>query len=186
MTSRQTLLAVYGNGVPAPTRQSDSAGGDLLPPIVPPGSPKSRVINHPIDIDLGELIEGQHVVLKGVEVSEFSNSVVHNDFLPGFSESRGSRLDTSWGLGEIVHDLGTKYEHGGQGGWASDPDGMVRWGDESLGGVIPKRATKLSISFRHANSWLPRDRWVARVDLDLHNWNVVGVTWGEGTDHPAT
>jgi hypothetical protein len=69
-------------------------------------------IDIPMDVDLGQLISGQHVVLKGITLKTGWGSVLRNAFVPGLSQADRA-LDTSWGLGKVMDDLGTEYDHQG-------------------------------------------------------------------------
>lgn len=153
--------------------------GTLLAPSRPLGPPFPRVIDVPLDIDLGKLIDGQHVVLKGIETTDAYGSQIHNDFVPGFKDSRESDLDTSWSLGEVTDDLGTTYAHRGEGGWGLNADGVVRQGEESLGNSIPKGATKLTISFWYAGSHPPTSRWIQRLTLNPQTGEVLSIEYGD-------
>jgi hypothetical protein len=75
-----------------------------------------RTIDVPIDIDLGELIAGQHIVLRGITLRTPWGSVLRYSFVPGFSDQPRT-TDASWRLGKVNDDLGTVYDHQGQGGW---------------------------------------------------------------------
>jgi hypothetical protein len=81
-------------------------------------------IDIPMDVDLGQLISGQHVVLKGITLRTPWGSVLRYAFVPGFSQTDRA-LDTSWGLGKVMDDMGTDYDHQGAGGWGADADGIV-------------------------------------------------------------
>jgi hypothetical protein len=109
-----------------------------------------RTIDIPLDLDLGELVQGQHIVLRGIQLRTTSGSVLHYSFVPGFRRD-DHELDTSWGLGRVGDDLGSEYDHSGGGGWGADPDGVVRDGDEDLGRGIPKAARWIEIEFRPAH-----------------------------------
>lgn len=55
-----------------------------------------RTIDIPFDLDLGELVQGQHIVLRGIQLRTTSGSVLHYSFVPGFRRD-DRELDTSWG-----------------------------------------------------------------------------------------
>jgi hypothetical protein len=123
-------------------------------------------VDIPVRLDLGELIRGQHVVIVGIGLRLPCGSVIHNEFVPGFRQ--GDRnLDTSWGLGEVSDDLGTDYDHGGQGGSGADPDGIVRSGIEILGNGIPEGASWLKIEVGHASRWTPPGDSIQSFTVDL-------------------
>ncbi len=138
---------------------------------------RSRRIDVPFEVDLGELIEGQHIVTEGIELRTTSGSVLHYDFVPGFPQ-RDRKLDTSWGLGQVRDDLGSEYDHGGGGGWGAHPDGIVHWGDEDLGRGIPKTASWIEIEFMPAHYSNVSSPWISKVKVDLRTGSVIEVTPG--------
>ena len=138
---------------------------------------RSRVIDIAIDLDLGEIIQGQHVVIKGIEMTTSRGSVLHYDFIPGFDRD-DRELDTSWSLGKVNDDVGTTYGHGGEGGWGPDPDWIVRWGDERLGNTIPSGAGTLTVEVHHAHYWTPPGHWVRSFAVDLTTGLVQDVVAG--------
>lgn len=122
----------------------------------------TRSIDATFALDLGELSEGQHVILRGIERGQGRGSWLHNDYVPGFVKWEASAPPT-WGLGEVTDDVGTVYEHQGFGGWSPDFDDLVRWGEESLGNTIPPNAKRLSISFHCSYEWEPPGPWVEQM-----------------------
>jgi len=142
-----------------------------------PAPEPNRIIDLQMDLDLGELIVGHHVVIKGIEITKRWGSALHNDFVPGFDPD-DLELDKSWGLGQITDDVGTVYEHGGQGGWGPHPDGLVHWGDEHLGNTIPRDATLLTIEVHYADSPPPLGCWIRSFTVDLANGVVMEAVRG--------
>jgi hypothetical protein len=138
---------------------------------------KTRVIDLPLDLDLGEIILGQHVVIRGIELNTERGSVLHYDFVPGFDHD-DRELDTSWTLGDVNDDVGTRYDHDGEGGWGPDPDWIVRWGDERLGNTIPSSAGTLTVEIHHAHYLTPPGDWVRVFTVDLTTGAVRDVTAG--------
>jgi hypothetical protein len=137
-----------------------------------------RTIDIPLDLDLGEIVEGQHVVVKGIELGRPWGSVLHNDFVPGF-DTHDRNTNVTWGLGEVSDDVGTTYDHGGQGGWGPNPkDDLVHWGDEHLGNSIPGDATFVTIEVHHAYEWTPPDRWIRKFTVDLGTGAVIDLIEG--------
>jgi len=134
-------------------------------------------IDIPMDVDLGQLISGQHVVLKGITLRTPWGSVLRYAFVPGFSQTDRA-LDTSWGLGKVMDDMGTDYDHQGAGGWGADADGIVRRGDENLGNGIPPSAAWLRIEFHHAHYWEPPESWSRTLTIDLSSGEITNVTRG--------
>jgi hypothetical protein len=131
-------------------------------------------IDIPVETDLGELIPGQHIVLEGITLRTPWGSALRSTFVPGFPKSN-RRLNTSWGLGDVADDLGTACDHGGEGGWDPDADGIVRRGDEHLGNGIPSAASWLTIAFIPAHGWDVPGRWITKIMVDLTLNKIVGV-----------
>jgi hypothetical protein len=140
-----------------------------------------RTIDIPLDLDLGELVQGQHIALRGIQLRTTSGSVLHYSFVPGFRRD-DNELNTSWDLGTIRDDLGSEYDHSGTGGWGADIDGIVRQGDEDLGRGIPKSARWIEIEFRPAHDRLAAGRRVSKIRVDVASGTVSDVVL---TDDPA-
>ena len=141
-------------------------------PREPHNAPKTRVLDIPIDLDLGEIIQGQHVVIKGIERETERGSVLHYDFVPGFDVDDRD-LDTSWMLGTVKDDIGTVYDHGGEGGCGPDPDWIIRWGDERLGNTVPSDARTLTVETQHAHYLTPVGPWIRAFTVDLGSGKVI-------------
>jgi len=105
-------------------------------------------------------------VISGIGLRFPWGSVIHNEFVPGFRQDEEG-FDTTWGLGEVSDDLGTAYEHGGQGGWGADTDGIVRRGDELLGNGGPPEASWLRIEVMPSHTWTPPGPWIRSFTVDL-------------------
>jgi hypothetical protein len=133
-----------------------------------------RTIDIPLDLDLGELVRGQHIVLRGIQLRTTSGSVLHYRFVPGFDRD-DHELDTSWGLGKVTDDLGSEYDHSGAGGWGADSDGIVRNGDEDLGRGIPNTARWVEIEFRPAHSQQVAGSQVLKIRLDMLSKSIYEV-----------
>lgn len=133
-----------------------------------------ETIDLPIDINLGELITGQHIVLRGITLRTPWGSVLRYSFVPGFSD-RPRTIDASWGLGTVNDDIGTVYDHQGQGGWGPDSDGIVRQGDEDLGNGIPPSASWLTIEFRPVHYSGASGRWISKIMVDLALGSIIGI-----------
>ncbi len=135
-------------------------------------------IDIPVESDLGELVPGRHIVLEGITLRTPWGSALRYTFVPGFPKS-DRHLNASWGLGDVADDLGTAYDHGGEGGWGPDADGTVRRGDEHLGNGVPSTASWLTIAFIPANGWDVPGRWITKIMVDLTLNKIVGVCdWG--------
>ncbi len=127
-------------------------------------------------MDLGEIIPGQHVVTRGIEIVDRSyggnGSALYYSFVPGFPYNN-REVETGWSLGTVEDDLGTVYEHQCQGGWGPDSDGVIRHGDEFLGNVIPRRARTLKVSISPA--WTPPGAWVRAFEVNIGDGKIVEI-----------
>ncbi|MFI6742876.1 hypothetical protein ACIBI9_59145 [Nonomuraea sp. NPDC050451] len=124
------------------------------------------------DIDLGELVEGHHVVARGLEISG-ADGVLHYEFVPGV---RQHELETKgpffwyWML-SAEDDLGTPYRD--DNGGAFDPEGeAAAHGTRDLGGPVPRSARRLRLNFRPAEGWEPTRSWCGQLDIALPDGQV--------------
>ncbi|MGW2222081.1 hypothetical protein ACWCSD_44440 [Nonomuraea sp. NPDC001684] len=138
----------------------------------------SRRLDIVFDIDLGELVEGHHVVARGLELSE-AGGLLHYEFVPGVrdeeADSKGSFF-WYWML-SAEDDLGTDYSGHNNGGF--DRKGVrAAHGSRQLGGVVPRSARRLSVSFEPAWGWTPPGPWCRRLDVALPDGPVTEVWRG--------
>jgi hypothetical protein len=131
--------------------------------------PRVRTIDVPIEVDLGELIHGHHVVARGLQLRTLRGSLFHYDCVPAIERSCQAELDIGWDLGEVIDDVGTRYHHAGGGTWGLSRDGTVNWGEKSLGNGVPATATTLLVRFRQANRGLPEDYSSPSLLFDLRS-----------------
>lgn len=127
----------------------------------------SRRLDLVFDIDLGELLDGHHVVARGLELSE-GGGALHYEFVPGVSgdeEDDKGPFFWYWML-STEDDLGTPYEDDNTG--AFDPEGVAAaHGSRDLGGPVPPSARRLSVTFTPATGWTPAGPWCRRLDITL-------------------
>jgi hypothetical protein len=131
------------------------------------------------DIDLGELINGHHVVARGIErwlrpmppaPPEEPGAFLHFDFVPGLKEaeeeSKGFQFDI-WRL-TADDDKGAPYGRSGYSGCFELPVGTaVTRGYMSFGAEIPEGAARLTLRFEPAAGWTPPEPWVHKLVVDL-------------------
>jgi hypothetical protein len=135
----------------------------------------ARRLDIVFDIDLGELLEGHHVVARGLEMSD-AGGVLHYEFVPGLRqhemETKGAFF---WYWKLSTHDdLGSPYcdDNGG----AFDSDGeTAAHGTRYLGGSIPRSARRLRVSFTPADGWTPTQSWCRQLDIALPGGRVTEV-----------
>lgn len=136
----------------------------------------SRRLDIVFDIDLGELLEGHHVVTRGLEMSG-ADGVLHYEFVPGLREHETELKGPFfwyWTL-SAEDDLGTLYRD--DNGGAFDPDGMTAaHGTRYLGGPVPGSARRLRVNFTPAEGWTPTRSWCRRLDVSLPDGRVTE-TW---------
>lgn len=132
-------------------------------------TPKSRTIDVPIEVDLGELIHGHHIVARGLQLRTPRGSLFHYDCVPAIDQSNQSALAIDWGIDEVIDDVGTQYRHTGGGTLGLSRDGTSNWGEKSLGNGVPATATTLIVSFHQANRGLPEDSYSQSLLFDLRS-----------------
>lgn len=133
----------------------------------------ARRLDIVFDIDLGELLEGHHVVARGLEISGVGG-VLHYEFVPGL---RQHEIDLKgpffwyWTL-SAEDDLGTPYRD--DNGGAFDPDGKTAaHGTRYLGGPVPGSARRLRVNFTPAEGWTPTRSWCRELDIALPGGRVI-------------
>ncbi|MEO3792746.1 hypothetical protein ABGB14_21240 [Nonomuraea sp. B10E15] len=124
------------------------------------------------DVDLGELVEGHHVVARGLELTD-AGGVLHYEFVPGLrqqeEETKGPFF-WYWML-STEDDLGTPYNDYNNG--AFDPDGeAAAHGTRHLGGPVPSTACLLHLNFTPAEGWTPPRSWCRQLDSSLPDGHV--------------
>jgi hypothetical protein len=130
-------------------------------------TPRSRILDVALDVDMGELMHGHHVVAKGLQMRTLRGSVLHYDCMPAIDLAKQPELDMEWGLGEVVDDAETNYRKWGGGSWGPGLDETSNWGEKYLGNGIPRSATTLLIRFHQASRGLPEDSYSQSLLVDL-------------------
>jgi hypothetical protein len=132
-----------------------------------------RALDIEFDIDLGELIPGHHVVLRGLELS---SGQLHYEFVPGMTDARlqegGSAFWWFW-LVHTADDLGTIYNDDNGGAFDTRRGGLATHGVQNLGGEIPAGATQLVLTFEPPNGWQPSVDTIRRVTIDLRSKTIL-------------
>jgi hypothetical protein len=133
--------------------------------------PHGRRLDIAFDVDLGELVEGHRVIARGLELKTASGAVLHYEFVPGVE--RDERPFGWYWLLSASDDRGTTY--GDENGGAFDHrDGRAAaHGERDLGGVIPKRATRLMLAFEPPSGWTPPEPWTRQIVINLGAREVV-------------
>ncbi|UBU10281.1 hypothetical protein [Nonomuraea gerenzanensis] len=142
------------------------------------GTGGSRRLDLAFDLDLGELVDGHHVVARGLELSA-GGGVLHYEFVPGVrpheTETKGPFF-WYWML-SAEDDLGTPYGDGNGGAFDTDGEEAAH-GARDLGGVVPGAARRLRVSFRPPEGWTPAGTWCRQVEITLPDGPVTQV-WSD-------
>lgn len=135
-----------------------------------------RTLDLEFDLDLGEMIPGHHVVVRGIELA---TSQLHYEFVPGMTDERmregGSNFWWLWFL-HVADDLGTHYSDDNGGAFDTRRGGPATHGARNLGGTILSAATRLELTFKPAPGWDPPSEVVRRATVDLRRGTIVGST----------
>ncbi len=124
------------------------------------------------DLDLGELVEGHHVVLRGIRLGDSGSeteSELHYEFVPGLVESERKTKGSFfwfWTL-RCSDDVNTYYNGNNSGAFDPKPGGPASHGSRDLGGQIPPEASRLTIEFRPAGGWSPPGPRHNQIVIDL-------------------
>jgi hypothetical protein len=125
------------------------------------------------DVDLGELIEGHHVVARGITLGE---AALHYEFVPGFTDARLHELGGFgwyWML-SATDDVGTEYSDNNGGAFDPESGGAATHGIRDIGGEIPPHARRLTIRFEPAEDWTPAEPWRRQIVVDLQLKQLAG------------
>jgi hypothetical protein len=130
------------------------------------------------EVDLGELIEGSHVLLLGIRTMAPGTvgSVVRVKFDPPVVQS--PTLSTGWGIESATDDRQTRYAPG-TGGAEVDAIGRITFGDEDLGVAIPPEAQWIEMTFYPANGFEPA-AWTRRVRVELPTGRILELSPWDG------
>jgi hypothetical protein len=126
-----------------------------------------RGLDVAFDVDLGELVEGHHVVARGITRTE-----LHYEFVPGLAGPRPGGFGWYWLLA-ASDDAGTAYTDYNGGAFGSG-GGAATHGTRDLGGQIPPSARRLTIEFEPAEGWTPPEPWRRRIVVDLQHKRLAG------------
>lgn len=136
----------------------------------------SRQLDIVFDIDLGELLEGHHVVARGLELSDVGG-VLHYEFVPGLweheKETKGPFF-WYWML-STEDDLGPPYDDDNRGAFDSEGKTAAH-GTRYLGGPVPHEARRLRVNFTPAEGWTPTRSWCRQLNIALPGGRVTE-TW---------
>ncbi len=125
------------------------------------------------DVDLGELVEGRHIIARGLEFGE-TGAILHYQFAPGLEAGRPiiERADLQHWKIHTEDDAGTRYSDPGGGAFAGSGGPQPSHGVRDLGGHTPRAATRLTLWFEPGSEWTPPDGYVRRLDVDLRTGEV--------------
>jgi hypothetical protein len=139
-----------------------------------------RSLDFSFDVDLGELMPGHHVVLRGIErgrlwpttekrpipVDEVDH--VHFEHVPGLTKTSST---PDWGF-QASDDVGTQYTQDEGGAFDGHSGGISTHGFRDLG-RIPPEASLLTLKIHPANEWEPPEPWCRELVIDLRRKVVV-------------
>jgi hypothetical protein len=118
-------------------------------------------------IDLGELVDGHHVVTRGLAFTP-TGTLLHYAFVPGI-EPRPLREQIHlqhWSL-RAVDDAGTAYGNPDGGAYASRGGPAPTPGERDLGGHTPATATTLTLHLTRAADCHATGGYVRELTIDL-------------------
>ncbi|MFI0419499.1 hypothetical protein [Spongiactinospora sp. 9N601] len=120
-----------------------------------------------LDVDLGELVPGHHVVARGLELAA-EGAMLHYEFVPGIDDDeRQSKGPFFWyWMLAAGDDAGTEYAGHNSGAYASG-GGEATHGVRDLGGAVPGAAGRLFLDFTPAEGWSPPALWCRQVEVAL-------------------
>jgi hypothetical protein len=129
------------------------------------------------DVDLGELVDGRHVVTRGLEFGE-TGTLLHYEFIPGVMAGRPLRERVglqSWSL-HTKDDAGTLYSDPDGGAFAGGGGPAPTHGERDLGGHTPSSATQLQIEITLTSDWIPPGTWIRQLNIDLVTGHTTTLT----------
>jgi len=133
-----------------------------------------RTLDVESDLDLGALIPGHHVVVRGIELAA---SQLHYEFVPGMTDARMREgAGSFWWLWllHVADDLGTHYSDDNGGAFDTRGGGPATHGARDLGGKVPRAATRLELIFEPPPGWDPPAGVVRRLTVDLSRRTIAG------------
>jgi hypothetical protein len=123
------------------------------------------------DVDLGELIQGHHVVARGIMFGHSDNeeswtdTELHYEFVPAIGpDAQG--FGWYW-MVYASDDAGTEYSDNNGGAFDAEGTGPASHGTRDLGGLIPPGATRLTLRFEPPDDWTPPEPWRRELPIDL-------------------
>ena len=121
----------------------------------------------PIDVDLGELIEGHHVIARSLTSGHTVGASLSYVIAPALSDEEEGGFAWYWML-YASDDLGTEYRDWNSGAFGPSADGETTEGDRDIGGDIPSDASWLLLRFEPPSEWSPPVPWTREIRVDLH------------------
>jgi hypothetical protein len=128
------------------------------------------------DVDLGELVDGHHVVARGLEFG-VTGTLLHYEFVPGVPSNRPMRERVGlqqWSL-HTEDSAGTTYSDPNGGAFAGRGGPAPTHGERDLGGHTAPTATWLRLEISPALGHRPANGWVRRLDIDLTTGQITTV-----------
>lgn len=126
------------------------------------------------DVDLGELLPGHHVVLRGIErsmkfASPFNpletliqSEQLHYEHVPGLTRLSAT---PDWSA-TFFDDVGTSYNDREEGAYDGHSEGTATHGKRDIGN-IPTEARVLTIVVGPSYQWVPPEPWIRSYEVVL-------------------
>jgi hypothetical protein len=138
---------------------------------------RGRQIDITCDVDLGELVKGHHVVVRGIELAKPTTGAaaagerepqLHYEFVPGIEahERDSDRFFWYWML-RVTDDVGTRYRDDNSGVMAPFVGGAATHGARDLGPPIPATASRLVFRFTPPSRFEPPGHYRSELVFDL-------------------
>jgi hypothetical protein len=137
-----------------------------------------RKLAHVFDVDLGELMPGHHVILRGIEQGRIwalenpnrttqTVDQLHYEIIPGLNDTHET---PDWSI-KFSDDVGTEYVYDDGGAYDT------RLGLEATHGIrdigdIPSNARVLTLTVGPSHMWNPPEPWSRTYDVDLGETNL--------------
>ena len=116
------------------------------------------------DFDVGEIMPGHRVRLRGIDRNEYGISVLNYEHHPGLDSTSPT---PDWGL-TFSDDLGTTtYAEDDGGGYDGHSGGEWTPGFRDIG-IIPYGAHQLIVHVRPQPGWTPPEPWLREIVIPLH------------------
>jgi hypothetical protein len=135
-----------------------------------------RHLDVPFDVDLGELVAGHHVVVRGIERGP-GEAVLHYEFVPAVQDrERRDKGPFFWyWMVSASDDAGTEYAENNTGGFDPSGQGPSSHGTRDLGGVIPAAANRLVLDFQPPWDHTPEPGVCTSLTIELATGAVTAV-----------